>query len=676
MTLVDLYYWLRPLVPRRMQIGLRRAVARCRRGAVAHCWPILPSAGTPPECWQSWPDGKRFALVLTHDVESQQGHDKCWDLMAIEERLGFRSSFNLVPERYRVSEDLRNEMVSRGFEVGVHGLTHDGHLFRSRRTFDTRKPKINRYLKEWGSVGFRSPSMRRNLDWIGELDIEYDSSTFDTDPFEPHPHGAATVFPFLVSRASGGCYVELPYTLAQDSTLFVVMKQADISIWKKKLDWIAEVGGMALLDTHPDYMRFDDGRARNSSLYDASLYSEMLTYIREKYSDRYWSALPRDMARFWTQTCTHDGEITSCCQKQKSVQDRLVSGTSMRSQIWIDLDNTPHVPFFKPIIRELGRRGIDVVTTARDAYQVCDVAEHLGVPCVKVGRHYGRNKIAKLYGTFYRALQLWLTVASARPLLAVSHGSRSQLVLSKFLRIPTVLIGDYEYSASLPIFQPSWFIVPEVIREVTHVFSKTRLLHYPGIKEDVYAPDFEPDPTIFADLGIDPEHSMLVTVRPPATEAHYHNSESEPLFFESMRMLAERPDIIVVLLPRNDRQTEWCKKELPDCFASGRVIVPDHALDGLNVIWHSEFVISGGGTMNREAAALGVPVYSIFRGTIGAVDHHLSETGRLVLLETVEDVRTKIAIVHRQKSKSMLGHSRKTIEVLIQQLLDILESVK
>ena len=299
MTLLDIYYFLRPIVPRRIQIGLRRAIARNRRKKVAHCWPILPSAGTPPECWKGWPEGKQFALVLTHDVETQAGHDKCRAIMDMEESLGFRSSFNFVPERYHVSEELRNEMTSRGFEVGVHGLKHDGHLFRSRRIFDARKPRINHYLHEWKSMGFRSPSMRRNLKWIGELDIEYDSSTFDTDPFEPQPDSATTIFPYRVQNGNKArSYLELPYTLPQDHLMFVILQEKTTDIWKKKLDWIAEHGGMALLNTHTDYMCFE-GQEPENETYPVAYYTEFLEYIDRNYKDQYWHVLPQELVGFW-----------------------------------------------------------------------------------------------------------------------------------------------------------------------------------------------------------------------------------------------------------------------------------------------------------------------------------------------------------------------------------------
>ena len=145
-------------------------------------------------------------------------------------------------------------------------------------------------------MGFRCPSMYHNLDWIGDLDVTYDASTFDVDPFEPQPDGVGTIYPFVVHKKSTD-YVELPYTLPQDHLLYVIMKEQTISIWKSKLDWIAEKGGMALLITHPDYMRFDDGKAAADE-YPVRFYSEFLEYVGNRYKGHYWHALPRDVAQF------------------------------------------------------------------------------------------------------------------------------------------------------------------------------------------------------------------------------------------------------------------------------------------------------------------------------------------------------------------------------------------
>jgi len=300
MLLRKSYYTLKPLIPRRVQLMLRRAWIRRRRRLHADVWPISRGAGSAPDGWTGWPDGKRFALVLTHDIDTARGQTRCRQLAEVEERLGFRSAMYFVPERYPVSPDLREDLVSRGFEVGVHGLTHDGKLYQSREIFERRAARINHYLKEWGCCGFRSPAMHHNLDWLRSLNVAYDASTFDTDPFEPQPEGMNTIFPFLVpdDGARRG-YVELPYTLPQDCTLFIMMQERGIQVWKQKLEWIVDHGGMALLITHPDYMRFDRVSARES--YPVAYYEELLQHIQHRYANQYWHVLPRDMAQFWTE---------------------------------------------------------------------------------------------------------------------------------------------------------------------------------------------------------------------------------------------------------------------------------------------------------------------------------------------------------------------------------------
>lgn len=280
---------------------MRRIMVRKKRARYAGVWPIDERACKPPEGWKGWPDGKKFALVLIHDVDTVKGYEKCYYLIKLEERLGFRSSFNFVPKRYSVSSGLIDYLNNHGFEVGVHGLYHDGKLYNSKEMFFERAKDINKYLKEWNAVGFRSPSMQHNLEWIHELDIEYDFSTFDTDPFESQPDGVQTIFPFYVHKDNGdNGYVELPYTLPQDFTLFVLMKETDIGIWKQKLDWVAEQGGMALLNTHPDYMNFS--RKPGLEEYPSSYYEQFLKVLETKYSGQYWKVLPRDVARFWVKS--------------------------------------------------------------------------------------------------------------------------------------------------------------------------------------------------------------------------------------------------------------------------------------------------------------------------------------------------------------------------------------
>ena len=290
-----LFYLLKPLIPRSFQILLRRNLVRNQRIKYKDIWPIFRSSEAKPVNWRGWPDGKKFAFILTHDVELQGGHDKCLKLALLEKELGFVSSFNFVPERYNVSAELRNELVEQGFEVGVHGLNHDGKLFLSKKIFDERSKKINEYIKQWNATGFRAPAMHHNLEWIHDLNIKYDLSTFDTDPFEPQADGMKTIYPFLVVKKDGShAYWEFPYTLVQDFTLFILMKEKNIDIWTQKLDWIAERGGMALVNVHPDYLCFEGKEAQEE--FPVEQYINMLKYVKDKYAGQFLNILPGKLA--------------------------------------------------------------------------------------------------------------------------------------------------------------------------------------------------------------------------------------------------------------------------------------------------------------------------------------------------------------------------------------------
>ncbi|MCP4990667.1 MAG: glycosyltransferase [Colwellia sp.] len=309
MLINHIYYLIKPLIPRRIQIVLRRLYVWKKRPACSAVWPIDEKAGNAPEDWPGWPEGKKFALVLTHDVDTAKGHDNCRKLAELDMALGFRSCFNFVPELYTVSAELRKYLTDNGFEVGVHGLNHDGKLYRSRKIFNERALKINKYIKEWDAKGFCSPSMHNNLEWIHDLNIEYDSSTFDTDPFEPQSEGVGTIFPFLkTNRSKGNGYVELPYTLPQDFTLFIIMKEITIDIWKRKLDWIVSKGGLAQVTTHPDYMSFNGNKCIVDE-YPIAYYTELLNYVKEQYKDQYWHMLPREISRFWVANSVNSLDI-------------------------------------------------------------------------------------------------------------------------------------------------------------------------------------------------------------------------------------------------------------------------------------------------------------------------------------------------------------------------------
>lgn len=295
-----LYYRVKPALPRPLIVRLRRLHgSSVENGDSRLGWPVedryarflwtaargaMELAGLSEARFvYFWPWGYPFALVLTHDIETAEGQAFVPAVAELEERLGLRSAFNFVAERYRVDRGLVHDLQERGFEVGVHGLKHDGRLFDSRRKFERRAQKINEHLADLGAVGFRSPLTHRNPEWMQSLAVEYDCSFFDTDPFEPMPGGTMSLWPFII-----GGFVELPYTLPQDFTLTEVLGERSPRIWLEKADFIARSHGMALLITHPDYLR-DPAYLR--------MYQEFLESMCGR--GGFWHALPRDVAAWW-----------------------------------------------------------------------------------------------------------------------------------------------------------------------------------------------------------------------------------------------------------------------------------------------------------------------------------------------------------------------------------------
>jgi len=342
--------------------------------------------------------------------------------------------------------------------------------------------------------------------------------------------------------------------------------------------------------------------------------------------------------------------------------------------IWIDLDNSPHVPFFSPIIRRFAEKNHNVFLTARDCAQTCGLADYYKFKYRRVGRHYGKNKALKVFGTLFRTLQLMPIAARVKPAAAVCHGSRAMVLASNLLRIPSVILMDYEFGKNLPFSKPTLLIFPEVVAASSDFSDNGRLRSSPGIIEAAHVAFFEPSPSIKDELKLG-DNDIVVTIRPPATEAHYHNAESEGLFGAVLNRLGAVPNLKMVILPRNEiKQTAWIKEKWPELIRTGKILIPSHVVDGLNLIWHSDLVVSGGGTMNREAAALDVPVYSIFRGRIGAVDRYLSETGRLTLLESKADVEKKLLVKKRVQQGETKSSNGKALEDVVWGVVRALEN--
>jgi hypothetical protein len=293
------YYLLKPLLPRALVVRARSHDRTRVQRAFPLGWPIEDryrrflwdvigelmalDGRTELPFISFWPYGARYALVLTHDVETADGQRFVPTVADAEERLGLRSSFNFVAERYPLDHGLIDDLRARGFEVGLHGRRHDGRELRSRRVFERHARHINVHLRRLGAVGFRSPLTHRHPEWMQALEVEYDASFFDTDPFEPLPGGTMSLWPFTMGR-----FLELPYTLAQDFTLVDVLGERQPRLWLEKTAYLRRCCGMALLNAHPDYLR-------------ETCHWQVYTAFLQQLSgdDACWRALPCDVARWW-----------------------------------------------------------------------------------------------------------------------------------------------------------------------------------------------------------------------------------------------------------------------------------------------------------------------------------------------------------------------------------------
>jgi hypothetical protein len=293
-----MYYRARPLISRKAQIRMRQLFSRMQARTPFPRWPVetalhdlydwlfqqVADVARVPVPWLApWPKGFTWALVLTHDVETSDGYRSLDSLRDLEISAGYRSCWNFVAGRYAVDEAVVRGLLRDGFEVGVHGLIHDGRDLSSHRQLMKRRPTMHEYRARWGAKGFRSPSLLRSWDLVALLGFDYDSSYPDTDPYLPQSGGCCSWLPFLNHDV-----VELPVTLAQDHTLFEILKQSNADIWIEKTDFLRRRGGMALVITHPDYMLTEDHLA-----------------VYERYLERYaddpyaWRALPREVSAWW-----------------------------------------------------------------------------------------------------------------------------------------------------------------------------------------------------------------------------------------------------------------------------------------------------------------------------------------------------------------------------------------
>ncbi|MBX3421918.1 MAG: glycosyltransferase [Pirellulaceae bacterium] len=290
-----MYYLLRPLIP----LSVRQFLQRSRRQAIQPIpdWytPVTflrelksavdcaEAAGHEQPVLHPWPDGQRYAVSLTHDIETAEGQRCVREIVDMEEKYGLKSAWYFVPHKYRLDLGLIRELVARGNEIGIHGYNHDGRLFASQSIFNYRVKHINEAGRRFNATGFRAPMVHRNLQWMQQLEFDYDASCFDIDPYQAMPGGVGSPWPMIVGKL-----VELPYTLPQDHTLFVSLGETCPRIWLHKLQLLRSISGMALLVTHPDYLK-------------AAVHRESYLRLCEHLwqSPEKWLALPHEIASWW-----------------------------------------------------------------------------------------------------------------------------------------------------------------------------------------------------------------------------------------------------------------------------------------------------------------------------------------------------------------------------------------
>jgi predicted glycosyltransferase len=341
-------------------------------------------------------------------------------------------------------------------------------------------------------------------------------------------------------------------------------------------------------------------------------------------------------------------------------------------RIWIDLDNSPHAHFFAPIIRQLEEAGYGVLITVRRFGQVEEIARSHGLSYAVIGRHRTpRFFIARALATVVRALQLAVYGRQSRAVIAVNHGSRAHVLAAWLLRIPVMTIYDYEFvSSGLFSRMATKILLPEAIPSITLEGQRVNLkkvIRYPGYKENVYLSGLRFSPAILDELQLDPRR-LIITLRPPATWAHYHDAHSEVLFRAAVERLRGEQDSQVIVLPRTREQGEELKSSYG--MRSSPFQVSEKAVDALSLMAHSDAVVGGGGTMTREAAIIGTPAYSLFAGKPGAVDAALERDGKLTILRTIEEVKD-LCFEKNVRALPSNGADARTGEVILEHIVTL-----
>jgi len=344
--------------------------------------------------------------------------------------------------------------------------------------------------------------------------------------------------------------------------------------------------------------------------------------------------------------------------------------------IWFDFDNAPHVPVLLPIVKEMRKRGYKTILTARDKSETKGLLFLNDEKFKVIGKSFPKSKVLKLLFTLNRVVKLIFYLykqINGKKILSVNHSSRSALLASWIKRIPSVALYDYEYVNSTfqnlfatKVLMPNVFNMDQLKKAGVRI---NNLAFYPGIKEQIYINSNIKKTNLLSELGID-NSKIIIIFRPPATTGHYHNAMSEIIMDEILNKMAqEKEKIFLIILPRTEEQ----KKNISNFFRENKIpfLIPERPLNGIDLILSSDLVLSGGGTMIREAAVIGMPSYSFFQGPKGAVDEFLEKNGRLIFIDSILDIEN-LHFEKKQKEMNILQGNQKKI---ISSICDRLESL-
>ena len=336
--------------------------------------------------------------------------------------------------------------------------------------------------------------------------------------------------------------------------------------------------------------------------------------------------------------------------------------------IWFDLDNSPHVPLFRPIFKELSKRNLQYFITARKYAQTVDLLKLWDIEFELVGKHGGKSKIKKVANLFHRAYQLGKCIRGKNIKLAVSHGSRSQLLTAKTKGINSILMMDYEYTERR-IFNllSTYLLIPKIIpdeRLRLAGINLQKVIRYNGFKEELYVNDFIPEKDFRKKIRVE-EEEVLIVIRPPGMLGNYHDRKSERLFLSAIQYFLNLNNTVCLIVNRTKSEREFL---INNFELSKKLRFLEKPVDGLQLLYCADICLSGGGTMNRESALLGTKTYSIFTGRRPYLDEYLQNLGKLKFIETESDIE-EIGV-----SKIVKTYQPFTKNILIEEIIDIIES--